>query len=87
MRLGKILSVDPPLRAADVHLTYAQPLVPKETLQITLRARTVRQLRLACNSLLDDTALVVDSMAAFEPGAVEDKTGNKLELGSVGRAG
>ncbi|CEH13355.1 EKC/KEOPS complex, subunit Pcc1 [Ceraceosorus bombacis] len=67
LRLATILSPDMPLKPSDVHLTF-EVHSQSPILNLTIRARTVRQLRLACNSALEDAKLVVDTMAAFAPG-------------------
>lgn len=56
-----------------------------------VRATTLRHLRLSLNAFLEDTALIVRTMDAFQV-AREDSVGiadadGPLEQGSVGRAG
>ncbi|PWN18952.1 hypothetical protein BCV69DRAFT_284561 [Microstroma glucosiphilum] len=66
--LASILSVDKPLRPNDTSIKY-EPRAA--SLSVELKTSTVRLLRLAGNSLLEDVALVLRTMQAFPgPGGV-----------------
>ena len=54
----------------------------------TMRATTLRHLRLALNAFLEDAALITRTIATFRPtGGAAPSVAGPLEQGSVGPAG
>ncbi|PWN94133.1 Pcc1-domain-containing protein [Acaromyces ingoldii] len=96
--LYRVLSVDKPLRPKETFIAYRAQSSSPETLDVLCHCSTVRQLRLASNSILEDIKLVLATMDAF-PGPDEHeeqrRKGRKdeviqdaeFELNGTGRAG
>ncbi|CCU98990.1 unnamed protein product [Malassezia sympodialis ATCC 42132] len=90
--IQQVLWVDRELRPQDVVKTAQVHQTPSGcVLDVHIRATTLRHLRLSLNAFLEDTALVVRTMDAFQTTrkdaeSVTDADG-PLEQGSVGRAG
>lgn len=93
----RVMSVDKPLRPADTHIAFRIASTPSSTtttLDISLHASSVRQLRLSANAILDDVSLIVETMDAF-PRSEEQESAegvgrerdDEFELSGTGRAG
>ena len=93
--IQQVIGVDKELRPHDVHKSMCvEDATDGAVLHVyvridsrsTMRATTLRPLRLALNSFLEDSALIVRTMDTLRPGSTCTSS-DVLEHGSVGLAG
>lgn len=95
-QLCRVLAVDRELKPRESFVSYRiDSANTPAVLDIRIQCRTVRQLRLAANALLDNVSLVVATMDAFTPEKpsgtnvrqVDGIPEQEFELSGTGRAG
>ncbi|WFD48194.1 low-specificity L-threonine aldolase [Malassezia furfur] len=86
----QVIGVDKELRPHDVHKELRiDDGADGTVLHVTMRATTLRHLRLALNAFLEDAALILRTMQAFQRSGADAGTDAEgpLEQGATGVAG
>lgn len=75
-QLYRILSIDKELKPTDSSIRYRITEQTPKIVDIQINCRSIRQLRLTTNALMDSISLVISTMEAFTP---ELEIGTKQE--------
>lgn len=93
-QLYRVLSIDKELKPIDSSIRYRITDQTPEIVDIQINCRSIRQLRLTTNALMDSISLVIATMEAFTPESQQSikQTSEPIieaefELNGTGRAG
>ncbi|PWN33493.1 Pcc1-domain-containing protein [Meira miltonrushii] len=93
-QLYRVLSVDKELKPIDSTIRYRITEQTSDIVDIQINCRSIRQLRLTTNALMDSISLVIATMEAFTPESQQSTqqpsqpiTEAEFELNGTGRAG
>lgn len=93
-QLYRVLSVDKELKPIDSSIRYRITEQTSDIVDIQINCRSIRQLRLTTNALMDSISLVIATMEAFTPESQQSNnqlpppiTEAEFELNGTGRAG